>query len=49
MAKTNNTTLSLTTEQESDLKKLAKLILGKENKTGLVVFWINENKHRLNQ
>lgn len=42
--KKNNVTLSLSIEEENDLKDISKHILGKSDKTGMVRYWINQAK-----
>lgn len=42
----NNVTLSLTKDEEQDLKDISKNILGKSDKTGMVRYWINQAKNK---
>ena len=50
MAKTKVVSLSLTEDEEKDLIRISKEILGNSNKSGLVRYWINQaNSERINE
>lgn len=37
-------TIKATDQEKRDLEKISKIVLGKENKTGLIRFWLTKAK-----
>ncbi len=37
--------MSLTDQEDADLKAISRVVLGDANKSGMIRMWINQNKH----